>query len=436
MNIRKRAQAPDGALPLIPQPTSGEGSAGQPHGHNGLSKTIEHEKDSAAVQPNPRRSHPFFGPLIFVGLPIFLGLFLALASVFVTGRVSAQATTTNALAALSTSTASSTAQTTTLATATSAVPNIASAASTARAATVLVLNLDRSGATQASGSGFIIDANGIIVTNNHVVSGSQAVKVQLPEADGCTFVATVVGTDPQTDLAILKIDAQDLPTITLGSSADLAVGEWVVAVGNALALEGGPTVTAGVVSATGRDVEQAGTATRPGQAATNAIALYDLIQTDAAINEGDSGGPLVDLNGNAIGINTLGTSEAQGIGFAIAIDDAKPIIEQLLQNGKVTRAYLGISTQTLTPAIAAAQNLDQTKGVLISRVSAGSLAASAGLEAGDIITSIDGKAITGQDTLQAALLKTYRAGDLVNIQVDRGGTTQTIAVTLGAQPAS
>ena len=160
MNIRKRAQAPDGALPLIPQPTSGEGSAGQPHGHNGLSKTIEHEKDSAAVQPNPRRSHPFFGPLIFVGLPIFLGLFLALASVFVTGRVSAQATTTNALAALSTSTASSTAQTTTLATATSAVPNIASAASTARAATVLVLNLDRSGATQASGSGFIIDANG------------------------------------------------------------------------------------------------------------------------------------------------------------------------------------------------------------------------------------------------------------------------------------
>ena len=254
-------------------------------------------------------------------------------------------------------------------------------------------------------------------------------KVQLPEADGRTFVATVVGTDPQTDLAILKLDAQDLPTITMGSSADLAVGEWVVAVGNTLALEGGPTVTAGVVNATGRDVEQAGTATRPGQTATNAIALYDLIQTDAAINEGDSGGPLVDLNGNAIGINTLGTSEAQGIGFAIAIDDAKPIIEQLLQNGKVTRAYLGISTQTLTPAIAAAQNLDQTKGVLISRVSAG-------LEAGDIITSIDGTAVTGQDTLQAALLKTYRAGDLVNIQIDRGGTTQTIAVTLGEQPAS
>jgi S1-C subfamily serine protease len=262
------------------------------------------------------------------------------------------------------------------------------------------------------------------------------VKVQLPEANGRTFVATVVGTDPQTDLAILKLDAQDLPTITLGSSADLAVGEWVVAVGNALALEGGPTVTAGVVSATGRDVEQAGTTTCPGQAATNAIALYDLIQTDAAINEGDSGGPLVDLNGNVIGINTLGTSEAQGIGFAIAIDDARPIIEQLLQSGKVTRAYLGISTQTLTPAIAAAQNLDQTKGVLISQVSAGSPAASAGLEAGDIITSIDGTAVTGQDTLQASLLKTYRAGDLVNIQIDRGGTTQTIAVTLGEQPAS
>lgn len=327
-----------------------------------------------------------------------------------------------------------------------ALPDIASVAAKVRPATVLVSNIvqgrpSRTNPTgsevpQGAGTGFIIDASGIIVTNAHVVAGAQKLTVQLPPPDGREFGATLIGTASNNDLAVLRINATNLPTVPLGNSSELKIGEWVVAIGNALALEGGPTVTAGVVSATGRDVEQAGTTTCPGQAATNAIALYDLIQTDAAINEGDSGGPLVDLNGNVIGINTLGTSEAQGIGFAIAIDDARPIIEQLLQSGKVTRAYLGISTQTLTPAIAAAQNLDQTKGVLISQVSAGSPAASAGLEAGDIITSIDGTAVTGQDTLQASLLKTYRAGDLVNIQIDRGGTTQTIAVTLGEQPAS
>jgi S1-C subfamily serine protease len=355
---------------------------------------------------------------------------MAFGNLFVSGRVGATtATTTGALTTVATSPATAV-QTTTLTTTSAGVPNIASAAATARAATVLVLNLDRTGATQGSGSGFIIDPSGIIVTNNHVVTGAQAVSVQLPDG-GTTYTATVVGTDAQTDLAVLRIDAQDLPTVALGNSADLGVGDWVVAVGNALALDGGPTVTAGVVSATGRDVEQAGTAARPGQSATSAIALYDLIQTDAAINEGDSGGPLVDLTGAVVGINTLGTTDAQGIGFAIAIDEARPIIEQLLATGKVTRATLGISGQTVTAASAAGQNLDQSTGVMIAQVTSNGPAAAAGLRAGDIITQIGNTPIANQGGLQEALLTTYAPGQTVTIQIERGGTAQTVTVTLG-----
>ena len=274
------------------------------------------------------------------------------------------------------------------------------------------------------------------MTNNHVVEGAASLKVQLPEPDGRTFVATVVGTDPQTDLAVLRIDASGLPSVQLGTSADLAVGEWVVAIGNALALDGGPTVTAGVVSATGRDVEQAATTARPGQPATSAIALYDLIQTDAAINEGDSGGPLVDLYGRVVGINTLGTSDAQGIGFAIAIDDARPIIEQLIATGTVSRAYLGVGAQTVTPAVAAARGLDRTSGVLVTQVSAGSPAAQGGLRAGDVIVGLGDRAVADQEDLQSALLNTFKPGDTVAIQVARAGTTLAISVTLGEQPAS
>jgi S1-C subfamily serine protease len=372
-----------------------------------------------------------YSALLAIGLPLILGLLLAFGNLFVSGRVGA--TTATATGALTTvvTTPTTAAQTTALTTTSAAVPNIASAAATARAATVLVLNLDRTGATQGSGSGFIIDPSGIIVTNNHVVAGAQAVKVQLPDNEGATYTATVVGTDAQTDLAVLRIDAQGLPTVALGDSSALVVGDWVVAVGNALALDGGPTVTAGVVSATGRDVEQAGTAARPGQSATSAIALYDPIQTDAAINEGDSGGPLVDLTGAVVGINTLGTSDAQGIGFAIAIDEARPIIEQLLANAKVTRAALGISGQTVTAAIAAAQNLDRSSGVLVAQVTSGSPAATAGLYAGDIITQIGDMPIANQGGLQEALLTTYAPGQTVAIQIARGGTTQTVTVTLG-----
>ncbi len=276
----------------------------------------------------------------------------------------------------------------------------------------------------------------MIVTNNHVVTGAQGVKVQLPEPDGRTFTATVVGTDAQTDLAVLRIDATGLPTVKLGSSSDLGVGEWVVAIGNALALDGGPTVTAGVVSALGREVEQPATGGTRGQAATSAISLYDLIQTDAAINEGNSGGPLVNLNGEVVGINTLGATDAQGIGFSIAIDDARPIIEQLLQSGTVTRAYLGVQGETLTSTLAAAQGLTGTDGVLVARVVAGAPAAQAGLQANDLLVGIGNVTIHTQNDLQQALLSSYAAGDTVAVHIVRGGTGQTISVTLGTPPTA
>jgi S1-C subfamily serine protease len=316
------------------------------------------------------------------------------------------------------------------------LPDVASVAEVASPATVLVLNQGRNGTTQGVGTGFIIDSSGVIVTNNHVVSGAQSVRVQLPAPDGRIFTATVVGTDAQTDLAVLRIDATGLPALTLGSSSALGVGEWVVAIGNALALDGGPTVTAGVVSALGRDVEQAASGGYPGQSATSSIALYDLIQTDAAINEGNSGGPLVNLQGEVVGINTLGATDAQGIGFAIAIDDARPIIEQLLQAGKVTRAYLGIQGESVTAALAVTQNLTATGGVLVGRVVAGSPAARAGLQANDLIVAIGDVAVASQGDLQQALLDQYHAGETVELRIVRVGSEQTIAVTLGTQTTS
>ena len=335
--------------------------------------------------------------LSLVLLQCVLTLSLVGASIFGANHLGAETTAT--VSATASEVSAATQPVTTLAsTTTAALPSVASVAEAVSPATVLVLNMGRGGTAQGVGTGFIIDANGIIVTNNHVVSGAQAVQVQLSAPDGRTFTAEAVGTDAQTDIAVLRIDASDLPAVTLGNSSALGVGEWVVAIGNALALDGGPTVTAGVVSALGRDVEQAAEG-GPGQSATVAIALYDLIQTDAAINEGNSGGPLVNLHGEVVGINTLGATDAQGIGFAIAIDDARPIIEQLLATGQVTRAYLGIQGESVTASVAAAQGLTQTDGVLVGRVVAGSPAAQFGLQANDLIVGIDDVAIESQGDL-------------------------------------
>ena len=319
-------------------------------------------------------------------------------------------------------------------------PDIAAVADKVRPATVLVLNIAQgqtrggraagqgtagSEVPQGAGTGFIVDSGGLIVTNSHVVEGAQRLTVTLPPPDGRTFDAQVVGTDAQTDLAVLKIDASNLPSVPLGDSSALRVGEWVVAIGNALALGGGPTVTAGVVSALGRDVE-----------APSGATLYGLIQTDAAINPGNSGGPLVNLRGEVVGVNTLGATEANGIGFAIAIDTARPIVEQLRQQGAVTRAYLGVQVQSVTPAVAAAAGLARTDGVLVARVVAGGPAARAGLQANDVLVALGDVPIADQQDLQQALAGRFRPGETVAVRIERGGTEQTVTVTLGESPAS
>lgn len=326
-------------------------------------------------------------------------------------------------------------------------PDVAGVAERVRPATVLVQNLVQGRARggqlpgqpgqggpgevpQGAGTGFIYDPAGFIITNDHVVRGAERLRVVLPPPDNRYFDAQLVGRDLNTDLAVLKIEPfPNMPTVPLGNSSDLRVGEWVVAIGNALSLENGPTVTAGVVSALGREVPEPSEA--PGVPGPR---LYNLIQTDAAINPGNSGGPLVNLRGEVVGVNTLGAAEANTIGFAIAIDTAKPIVQQLRQNGRVNRAYLGISSATVTPSIAAAISLPRTDGVVIDEVVQGTPAARAGLQPRDIIIGIGDVQVRNQGNLQLALIQRFRAGDTVDVRIDRGGSEQTVRVTLGERP--
>jgi S1-C subfamily serine protease len=308
------------------------------------------------------------------------------------------------------------------------------------------------------GTGFIYDAAGYIVTNNHVVEGADALRVVLPPPDNRQLDAKLVGTDPQTDLAVIQVQAANLPTVPLGNSGELRVGQWVVAIGDAHGLPGGPTVTAGVVSALDRDIQEPGSEQSPsgpngpngpngpsgrggGQGRAQAPAasagptLYGLIQTDAAINPGNSGGPLVNLQGQVVGINTLGAASANTIGFAISIDTAKPIIEQLRQTGRVTRGYLGIAVTSVNSAIQAASNLQRRDGVLVGDVEQGGPAATAGVQAGDVIVKIGDTAVQDQGDLQNALTLTYKPGSTVPLTIVRNGSQQTVNVKLADRPA-
>ena len=284
------------------------------------------------------------------------------------------------------------------------------------------------------GSGVIYDAQGHILTNNHVVEGAQQLLVTLP--DGRSFPAKLVGRDPQTDLAVVQITGTNLPVAELGDSGTLQVGDWVVAIGNALALDGGPTVTAGVVSALGRTVQE------PGDSNTSSEGpyLFDVIQTDAPINPGNSGGPLVNLAGQVVGINTMvaGNAEpgvqAEGIGFAISISSAKPIASQLVATGRVVHPSFGISYVPLSPAISARLGIKPTDGVLIERVSSGSPAAEAGIQRGDVITEIDGNPLQNDSALPQAM-STYKPGDHLKLTVLRGNQTLSMEVTLGEMQA-
>jgi S1-C subfamily serine protease len=280
------------------------------------------------------------------------------------------------------------------------------------------------------GSGIIYDDQGHILTNDHVVSGAQQLTVALP--DGRSFKGSVVGEDPQTDLAVVQIHGTNLPVAQLGDSSQLQVGDWVVAIGNALALSGGPTVTAGVVSALGRSLAE------PGSQLTQGPFLFNLIQTDAPINPGNSGGPLVNLQGQVVGINTLTAGQtgngvqAEGIGFAIAISTAKPIADQLVQTGSVVHPYMGISYVSLNPAIAAQLGIQQIYGDVVTDVTAGSPAAQAGLQVYDVITAIDNTPLKNESDL-AQIVQSHKPGDTLTLTVLRGSKQLTLSLILGKQ---
>jgi S1-C subfamily serine protease len=277
----------------------------------------------------------------------------------------------------------------------------------------------------------IYDNQGHILTNNHVIEGAQHLTVSLP--DGTIFPATLIGADPQTDLAVIQIKGDHLPMAQLGDSRQLQVGDWVVAIGNALALQGGPTVSVGVVGALGRTVQEPGS-----DQTSQGPYLFDVIQTDAPINPGNSGGPLVNLAGEVIGINTLvaGQAEpgvqAQGIGFSIGIGTAKPIADQLVATGRVVHPFLGISYVPLNRALAQQLGSAAKDGVAVARVVVGSPAAAAGLQARDIITALDGTELTTESSFPQ-LLNSHKAGDTVTLTVVRGQQTLKIQATLAEQ---
>ncbi|MFQ6067284.1 MAG: S1C family serine protease [bacterium] len=270
------------------------------------------------------------------------------------------------------------------------------------------------------GSGVIFDQkNGYILTNEHVIHRAKEIKVILP--DGPEFEGKLIGSDPRMDLAVVKIKGKNLPGAKLGDSDKVKVGEFCIAIGNPYGLQN--TVTFGVVSATNRSI-------RPDP---NKI-LEDLIQTDAAINPGNSGGPLINFRGEVIGINTAIIPYAQGIGFAIPINAAKDIIEELIKYGKVIRPWLGISYLPITPQVVSRFNLPMESGLYVASVISGSPADKAGLQAKDIIRKIDGQEVKTSQELKALISK-KKVGDEVSLTILRGKETKIFEVTLGEMPA-
>jgi len=265
---------------------------------------------------------------------------------------------------------------------------------------------------RSAGSGFIISDDGYIITNNHVVKGADEIKVKL--SDGREFRGEVKGRDEKFDIALIKIDAKGhLPVAPLGDSDKLEVGQWVMAIGNPFGLA--QTVTAGIVSAQGRVIGSG--------------PYDDFIQTDASINPGNSGGPLFNTDGEVIGINTAIVAGGQGIGFAIPVNMAKSIITQLRETGKVTRGWLGVSLQMVTPELAQSFGLESEKGGLVAEVLPGSPAEQAGLKGGDIILEFDGHAINEMNQLPRLVAATP-VGKKVKVLVLRDGKQMTVPVTI------
>jgi len=265
------------------------------------------------------------------------------------------------------------------------------------------------------GTGFIIDKTGLIITNNHVVENADKIKVVLK--DEREFNAEIVGRDPQTDLALIKVDAKgDLPTVPMGRSADLKVGEWVVAIGNPFGLEN--TVTAGIVSAKGRSLPQEN--------------FVPFIQTDVPINPGNSGGPLVNINGEVIGLNTAIATRSggyQGIGFAIPVNAAKSIMDDLVKDGKVRRGLLGVNIQDLDESLAKSFGAPGTSGALVSQVIPESPAEKAGIKAGDIILKFNGESVSGAANLKN-LVGREKPGATAKLTIYRDKKTVDVVLTI------
>lgn len=278
------------------------------------------------------------------------------------------------------------------------------------------------------GSGFIVSSDGQILTNSHVVNNADTVMVEL--RDGRSFEGEVLGEDPLTDMAVIKIDADNLPTVPLGDSEAVRPGQWAIAIGNPLGLE--ETVTVGVISATGRSSSAIGVSDKRVQ----------FIQTDAAINPGNSGGPLLNARGEVIAINTAIIGQAQGLGFAIPINTAREVAQQIVETGRVEYPYVGIRMATLTPEIKRrlqqqfAQRgveLESDSGVVIVEVVEGSPAARSRLRPGDIIKELNGQAVTESAEVQR-LVEQQEIGDEVTMLIERNGETQEMTVELDALP--
>ncbi len=275
-----------------------------------------------------------------------------------------------------------------------------------------------------TGSGVIINEDGYIVTNNHVVADADDLEVTL--YDNRTFKATVIGTDPSTDLALIQVKAKGLPTLPLINSDDVKVGEWVLAVGNPMGLNS--TVTAGIVSAKARNIN----------ILREQFAVESFIQTDAAINPGNSGGALVNLQGGLVGINTAiasPTGAYAGYGFAVPANIVSKVVEDLLQFGVVQRGVLGVMIRSVDGALAKEKGLDVTKGAYVDSLLENSAAAAAGIKPGDVVVEVEGKTIASSPELQEMIAR-YRPGDKVTVKVDRGGKMKAFQVVLNNRQGS
>ena len=285
----------------------------------------------------------------------------------------------------------------------------------------------RGGIERGTGSGFVIGADGVILTNAHVVEGADTVNVTL--RDGRGYQGQVLGADKVTDVAVVKIEAKDLPVVAIGNSDQLLSGEWAIAIGNPLGLDN--SVTAGIISATGRSSSEVGVPDK----------RVGFIQTDAAINPGNSGGPLLNASGQVIGMNTAIIQGAQGLGFAIPIKTAQQVAQELISTGKVEHAYLGIEMATLTPDVKEQINKNGNsslrvavdRGVAIVSVVPASPAAAAGLQAGDVIQKINNQPIIQSEAVQE-FVQNARVGGILQMEINRNGQILNLSVKPGSLP--